>query len=77
MLATKVINKVCKEIRGAKLLDATSLCVGNRTIRIYGNDGLYDVTCLGQDFTELPRSKRNVFATDLGDTIRSFISGVV
>lgn len=73
MLVTKIINKVCKETRGAKRIDAASLRVGHRTIRVYDNDGLYDVTSLGSDFTEPPRTKRNVFATDLDDTIRNFI----
>lgn len=76
MLVTKIISKVCKETRGAKRVDASSLRVGHCTIRVYDNGGLYDVTSLGRDFSEPPRTKRNVFATDLDDTIRSFIKGV-
>jgi hypothetical protein len=73
MFVTKIIDNVCKENRNAKKIDDNSFRVGSNAIRVYDNGGIYDVTRFGLKFTDVPQTKRNVFAPELGDVIRNFI----
>lgn len=73
MFVTKVIDSVCKENRNAKKIDDNSFRIGSNSIRIYDNGGIYDVTRFGLKFTDVPQTKRSVFAPELKDVIRNFI----
>lgn len=71
----KTVRNICNEI-GANMIDSTRIKYGNRVVSVRDNNGIYDISSYNIDNLSKPRTKKGVFATDLRDTLHSFLKGV-